>query len=299
MAFVTRFAPSPTGPLHLGHAYSALLAHDMAWAEGGVVLLRIEDIDPVRSSPDWEIQARDDLAWLGIHWDAEPMRQSERMPAYSAALDQLWQGGYLYPCTCTRRDIEMALGAPQEGAPHHGPDGLIYPGTCRTVYGGGLPCSAIPRPSDRHLRLNMTKTQAVLDKRTSPASGEQAGLAFFETGPAYRGQVFTTGEDYLTRIGDVVLARKDFGTSYHLSVVLDDARQGISHVIRGEDLFEATAIHVLLQRLLGLPTPVYHHHRLIRDENGKRLAKRDDARALQKYRAEGATPQDVRRMVGL
>ncbi|WP_323041399.1 tRNA glutamyl-Q(34) synthetase GluQRS [Gemmobacter sp.] len=279
MAFVTRFAPSPTGPLHLGHAYSALLAHDMARAAGGNFLLRIEDIDPQRSKPEWDAQLRDDLAWLGIRWDAEPMRQSDRMPAYRAALDGLWARGLIYPCTCTRRDIDLALGAPQEGAPHHGPDGPVYPGTCRHRPRSG------PRPMDQHLRLDMA------------AAAEPT--AFAETGPGHAGTIATTAQGYPDQIGDIVLARRDFGTSYHLSVVVDDAAQGITHVTRGEDLFQATAIHVLLQRLLGLPTPVYHHHRLIRDETGKRLAKRDDARALAKYRAEGATPDDIRRMVGL
>lgn len=282
MSFTTRFAPSPTGPLHLGHAYSALLAHDMARANHGTFLLRIEDIDPQRSKPQWHAQLIDDLAWLGIRWDAAPMRQSDRMPAYRAALDQLWAQGLLYPCTCTRRDIDLALGAPQEGAPHHGPDGPVYPGICRTRSRSG------PRPIDQHLRLDMTAALSGISSTT-----------FLETGPDHAGTITRTAQDYTTRIGDIVLARRDFGTSYHLSVVVDDAAQGITHVTRGADLFEATAIHALLQRLLGLPCPVYHHHLLIRDSQGKRLAKRDDARALAKFRAEGATPQTIRRMVGL
>lgn len=280
----TRFAPSPTGPLHLGHAYAALLAHDMARSAGGRFLLRIEDIDRQRSKPEWLAQLLDDLRWLGIGWDAEPLRQSDRMPAYAAALDQLWAQGLLYPCGCTRRDIDTALGAPQEGAPHHGPDGPVYPGTCRhaTMRHG-------PRPADRHLRLDLG---AALADLPDP-------LAFRETGPGFAAAPATSHGDYLNRIGDVVLARRDFGTSYHLAVVLDDAAQGVTHVTRGADLFEATAIHILLQRLLGLPQPAYHHHPLIRDAAGKRLAKRDDARALAKYRAEGATPQDIRRLIGL
>ncbi|MFN7225522.1 MAG: tRNA glutamyl-Q(34) synthetase GluQRS, partial [Paracoccaceae bacterium] len=281
-AFVTRFAPSPTGPLHLGHAYSALLAHDMARAHAGTFLLRIEDIDPARSRPEWTAQLLDDLAWLGIRWDAVPMRQSDRHPAFNLALDRLWQVGLLFPCTCTRRDIETALGAPQEGAPL-GPDGPVYPGTCRS-----LPSPNAPRPGNQHLRLNIAAAVA-----TRPS------LRFTETGPTHGGTIVTTATDITTRIGDVVLARKDFGTSYHLSVVVDDAAQGITHVTRGEDLFEATTIHVLLQNLLDQPTPIYHHHRLIRDQTGKRLAKRDDARALAKFRAEGATPQDIRQLVGL
>lgn len=281
MAFVTRFAPSPTGPLHLGHAYSALLAHDMARAEGGTFLLRIEDIDQSRCRPAWEAQIYDDLHCLGLYWPQPVMRQSDRLPAYMAALDRLWNRGLLYPCTCTRRDIEAAMSAPQEGAaPMIGPDGMIYPGTCRHVPKG--------QRSAGVLRLNLA---AALDLA--------GNLNFLETGPRHAGRISLTRDRYLEGIGDFVIARRDMGTSYHLSVVLDDAAQGVSHVVRGEDLFEATCIHVLLQRLLGLPTPIYHHHALIRDEHGKRLAKRDDARALAKYRAEGASPADIRRMVGL
>jgi glutamyl-Q tRNA(Asp) synthetase len=299
MAFVTRFAPSPTGPLHLGHAYSAILAHDMARAAGGRFLLRIEDIDRARSRPEWEAQLLSDLDWLGLTWDGPAMRQSDRMPAYAAALDRLWERGLLYPCTCTRRDVEAALSAPQEGALVNGPDGPIYPGTCRGANRGGLPCSMSARPTDMHLRLDMHAAGGSLGHRIDRAVGGTYGLPFLETGPSHRGDVFTSYDAYMTHIGDIVLARRDFGTSYHLSVVLDDAAQGVTHVTRGEDLFEATAIHVLLQRLLGLPTPVYHHHRLIRDDQGRRLAKRDDARAIGKYREEGATPADIRRMVGL
>ncbi len=276
MAFVTRFAPSPTGPLHLGHAYAALLAHDLARAQGGAFLLRIEDIDATRCRPLWEAQILEDLHWLGLSWDGEVMRQSSRQAAYDAALDQLWAQGVIYPCTCTRRDIEAALSAPQEGV--IGPDGPVYPGTCRCSPAGARPHSAA-------LRLNM----AALARQT----------VFTETGAGLAGQIVTHAQDYIATIGDVVLARRDMGTSYHLSVVLDDAAQGITHVLRGADLFDATRIHALLQQVLGLPTPIYHHHRLIRDEAGKRLAKRDDARALSTYRSQGASPADIRRMVGL
>lgn len=284
MTFRTRFAPSPTGPLHLGHAYSAILAHDMARAAGGQFLLRIEDIDRDRSKPEWEAQILEDLAWLGLTWDEAPIRQSDRRPGYDSALDALWARGLLYPCTCTRRDIAEALSAPQEGAaPVLGPDGPVYPGTCRGHARTG------PRPGDAHLRLDMAAALAAMGP---PAPG------FTETGPAHAGTIATARDTYRHGIGDVVLARRDMGTSYHLSVVLDDADLGITHVVRGEDLFEATRIHALLQRLLARPTPIYHHHRLIRDETGKRLAKRDDARAIRLYRAEGATPQDIRRMIG-
>lgn len=285
MTFRTRFAPSPTGPLHLGHAYSAILAHDMARAAQGKFLLRIEDIDRDRAKPEWEALIFEDLAWLGLTWDEPPIRQSDRRNSYEAALDALWARGLLYPCSCTRRDIAEALTAPQEGsAPAIGPDGPVYPGTCRTRPRKG------PRPRDAHLRLDMGAALAAIGP---PAP------RFTETGPDHAGTIFTAPETYLGGIGDIVLARRDFGTSYHLSVVLDDAAQAISHVTRGADLFEATRIHALLQRLLDLPTPSYHHHRLIRDETGKRLAKRDDARAIRLYRAEGVTPEDIRRRIGL
>jgi glutamyl-Q tRNA(Asp) synthetase len=297
---ITRFAPSPTGPLHLGHAYSALLAHDMARAAGGQFLLRMEDIDPARSRQEWEAQLIDDLTWLGITWDAPPLRQSERLGVYSDALDSLWSRDLLFPCSCTRRDLMQALAAPQEGVdPAEGPDGPVYPGTCRTRAAGGLPLSLLPRPTDQHLRLLVGSAALHCDHVVMAPGHGDWGLWFTETAPGRAGSIFTARDHYLSAIGDIVLARRDFGTSYHLSVVLDDAAQRVTHVVRGEDLFEATGIHVLLQRLLGLPTPVYHHHRLIRDDQGKRLAKRDDARALAKFRADGATPDDIRRMVGL
>jgi glutamyl-Q tRNA(Asp) synthetase len=283
----TRFAPSPTGPLHLGHAYSASLAHDLARAAGGRFLLRIEDIDQSRARPEWEAQIYDDLCWLGLTWDGAVMRQSDRLPAYRAALAALWQRGLIYPCRCTRRDILEAASAPQEGvAPAIGPDGPLYPGTCRHV-----PKSQAPLP-DAALRLNMARAVMQLS----------APLTFSETGASADGKTglqHIDPEHLLQNVGDVVLARRDMGTSYHLAVVVDDSAQGVTHVTRGQDLFDATQIHVLLQHLLGLPTPVYHHHRLIRDDAGKRLAKRDDARAISTYRAEGLDPHQIRRMIGL
>lgn len=277
----TRFAPSPTGPLHLGHAFSALLNHDMARAAGGEMLLRIEDIDRERARPEWEAQIFDDLAWLGIGWPEPVMRQSERGPAYRAALQRLWAAGLLYPCRCSRADIRAAAAAPQEGAPLTGPDGLVYPGTCR-----GAPRTG-PLPGDAALRLDMAAAAA----RLGP-------VRYTETEGSAR-EIVTDPETLRTAIGDVVVARRGWGTAYHLAVVVDDAAQAIGHVVRGADLAEATPIHVVLQRLLGLPTPRYRHHRLIRDEAGKRLAKRDDARAIARYRAEGASPDDIRAMVGL
>lgn len=295
---ITRFAPSPTGPLHLGHAYSALLAHDMARAAGGTFLLRIEDIDSQRSKPEWEAQIYDDLRWLGIDWDAAPLRQSDRLPAYRAALEALWQADLLYPCTCNRRDILAAASAPHEGDPPMGPDGIIYPGTCRKNTLANSP-DGTHLPEDVTLRLAMDAAVATVSKQRNTHDSLQTLARFTETGRPPKGETPVTATQMETEIGDIVLSRRDFLGSYHLSVVLDDANQGITHVIRGDDLFDATKIHVVLQRLLHLPTPTYHHHRLIRDDQGKRLAKRDDARAIRTCRADGASPEDICRMVGL
>lgn len=275
---ITRFAPSPTGLLHLGHAFSALTAWDRAQAAGGQFLLRIEDIDTPRCRPEFEQAIYDDLHWLGLDWPEPVMRQSDRLAAYGAALEALTARGVTYPCSCTRADIRAALSAPQEG---HGPDGPIYPGTCRGR-------SMESRQTDDAIRLDMTKAMAL----TGP-------LSFTETGPDFGGVHTLSAPEMIETVGDVVLARRDIGTSYHLAVVVDDAAQGITEVVRGEDLYPATPIHVLLQRLLALPTPLYHHHRLIRDEAGKRLAKRDDARAIRAYRDQGHTAAAIRAMVGL
>ena len=271
----------------------------MALAENGDFVLRIEDIDQSRARPKWEAQIYDDLKWLGLWWPEPVMRQSERQAAYDAALDDLWARGLLYVCTCSRADIKQALSAPQEGVPTHGPDGVIYPGTCRCNQPAW---EDTPRPKDAVLRLDMGGAcrQAQFEHRLNGNGAWQWFAGFTETGrPGGAQQIEFTPEELEQTIGDIVLARRDMGTSYHLSVVLDDAAQGITHVVRGADLFDATRIHVVLQRLLGLSTPIYHHHRLIRDENGKRLAKRDDARAISLYRSEGATPEDIRLMAGL
>lgn len=279
MAFVTRFAPSPTGPLHLGHAFSAMLAHDMARAEGGRFLLRMEDTDLERCRPAWEAQIIDDLTWLGLRWDGPVLRQSDRIALYNARLAPLIDLGLLYPCGCSRADIRAALAAPQEGVAFN-----VYPGTCR-----GRPMAS-RRPGEA-LRLDMA---AALDH----LAGHD--LRFRETGPAHAGLHRVEPAAALRQIGDVVLSRRGEDiVAYFLASAIDDADQGITHVIRGEDLFDFTPVQVILQHLLGLPTPVYHHHRLIRDAAGRRLAKRDDARALAKFRAEGATPAEVRAMVGL
>ena len=279
MTFRTRFAPSPTGPLHLGHAYSALIAHDLARSKNGKFFLRLDDIDQTRSRAHWADQITSDLSWLGITWDGPIWSQNTRSKAYSKALHRLWDMGLLYPCTCSRADIKVAASAPQEGAAISGPDGIIYPGTCR-----GVPKSAFQ--TNAALRLNIKKALQQI---------ETEDIKFFENDVPYH----QSDTQMIATIGDVVLARKNMDTSYHLSIVVDDAEQGITDVIRGEDLREATYIHVLLQKLLGLRTPNYIHHRLIRDENAKRLAKRDDARAISKFREDGLTRQDIYALVGL
>ncbi len=280
VTFITRFAPSPTGPLHLGHAYSALLAHDTARAKGGQFLLRIDDLDQSRARPAWEEQIYEDLHWLGITWDGLMRKQSDHFADYELALSQLRDMGLTYECTCTRRDIEAAANAPQEGVPEFGPDGRIYPGTCRHAH---------------HTPQDATCTRLDMEKACTLA----LPVTFKEQGPLHKGTHQLVAQTLISHVGDVVLARRNMAASYHLSVVLDDAATDITHVIRGADLFEATAIHVLLQAILKLPTPIYHHHDLIRDAAGKRLAKRDDARAIAKFREEGASPADIRAMVGL
>lgn len=262
---VTRFAPSPTGGLHRGHAWSAILAHDHARDAGGRFILRIEDIDGTRSRAEHVETILADLAWLGLRWDALSF-QSQRLNAYRAALDRLAGMGLLYPCFCTRADIAREIAA-SLSAPH-GPDGPPYPGTCRAI-----PAAARAQRMQHEAhawRLDMVAAIA----RVGPLTwtDERAGAIVANPAPA----------------GDVVLARKDAPASYHLAVTVDDAAQGVSHVIRGADLFAATHIHRLLQALLDLPTPVYHHHALITDAQGKRLAKRDGAPMLAQLRLAGA-----------
>ena len=252
----------------------------MAAAAGGTFLLRIEDIDGARARPAFEPAIFDDLAWLGLGWPEPVLRQSERLAAYADALAHLRAAGLAYPCTCTRRDIATALAAPQEGAPAPG----VYPGTCRGRRDAPGRCRLAARPRRRHGRARGAGSGGAPRLRRNgpgrPAASPRRGRA----GP---------------RLGDVVLARKDAGAAYHLAVVVDDAAQGITHVVRGADLLAVTPLHRLLQALLGLKAPVWHHHRLIRDAEGKRLAKRDDARALATLRASGETPRDIRRRLGL
>lgn len=270
---VTRFAPSPTGYLHLGHAYSALAAFGAAQEAGGRFLLRIEDIDPGRCKPAYAQALLEDLRWLGLRWE-EPVRvQSEHGADYVAALERLRAMGLVYPCFCTRREIEE-LAAPQENVDA----GPVYPGTCRD-----LPETA---------RAELARTRACVWRLDMARACAQSGALSWEDD--VRGEVRAEPD----RFGDVVLARKDVPTSYHLSVTVDDALQGVTLVTRGEDLFAATDIHRLLQALLGLPTPRYRHHRLLRDATGRRFAKRDKALTLRALRQAGKTPQDVREMVG-
>ena len=253
MTIVTRFAPSPTGPLHLGHALSAALSHDHARAHGGSFLLRVEDIDGTRSRPEHVAGIVADLAWLGLDHDGPVVFQSQRLDRYEAALDRLRDMGLVYRCWCTRAEITASVSAP------HGPE-AAYPGTCRGRDGD---------PAAPHCwRLDMAAALA----RTGPLGWTDHGRAI-ACDPAPQ--------------GDVVLARKDAPASYHLAVTVDDAAQGVSHIIRGRDLFTATHIHRLLQALLDLPTPSYAHHRLIAGPDGRRLAKRDRAPTLTALRAAG------------
>lgn len=276
----TRFAPSPTGWLHLGHAFSAITAWGRAEVVGGTCHLRIEDIDTTRSRPVFEAGICEDLAWLGLDWPEPVMRQSERGAAYEAALERLRTAGLVYPCTCTRREIEAALAAPQEGVAAS----AVYPGMCR---------GRTDAPADAAWRLDMTAAIAWLG-----GAAAIAGLGWTETGIG-AGPHRLDPEKLLGNHGDIVLGRRDIGTSYHLAVVVDDGAQGITEVVRGADLSESTPVHRLLIALLDLPVPNWHHHRLIRDETGRRLAKRDDARAIRTLRAEGLTPDAVRAVLGL
>jgi glutamyl-Q tRNA(Asp) synthetase len=267
----TRFAPSPTGLLHLGHAYSAITAYERAQAMGGTFLLRIEDIDTSRCHAEYEVAIARDLAWLGLDWPRPVWRQSERAVIYASALNQLISLGVCYPCSCTRGEIRAALSAPQEGvAPQS------YPGTCR------VRAMADAGPNDA-IRLNMDRALGLLPQ----------GAGFVEDGPMFTGRHPLNADAMRADPGDVVLARRDIGTSYNIAVVVDDAAQGVTEVVRGADLFEATFVQVLLQNLLELLTPSYWHHALVRDDAGKRLAKRDDARAIARYRDEGLSPGEV------
>ncbi|MEX2642047.1 MAG: tRNA glutamyl-Q(34) synthetase GluQRS [Acetobacterales bacterium] len=275
---VTRFAPSPTGLLHLGHAHSALVAWHAARDRGGRHLLRIEDIDPTRCRPEFEAAIVEDLDWLGVDRDGPARRQSDHMDDYRAALGRLEAAELVYPCFCTRADIRREIEA-AGGAPH-GPEGPVYPGTCRALTRAARE-ARIAAGDAWALRLDMLRAIA--------AAGGGLEWHDIHAGP----QRATPG-----RFGDVVLARKETPTSYHLSVTVDDALQGVTLVTRGMDLFEATHIHRLLQALLDLPVPEWAHHPLLTDENGRRYAKRDKSLTLRALREQGLSAADVRKRAG-
>lgn len=288
MTFVTRFAPSPTGRLHLGHAYSALLAHDMSRREGGLLLLRMEDIDATRCRPEYEAAILEDLAWLGLTWPTPVRRQSEHFTDYASALEKLRNIGVLYRCFLTRREIaEEAMSAPH--APGEGGDGIIYRGPS-TPMSEDEQEFRMARGDAFAWRLSMSYSQDLL--------GEVfARLEFRERDEATKAERSIAARPEIH--GDIVLARKDTPASYHLCVVHDDALQGVTHVIRGKDLRDATHVHVLLQRLLGLPQPIYTHHRLLTDESGRRFAKRDRSLTLAALRDAGLAAVDIRARIGL
>jgi glutamyl-Q tRNA(Asp) synthetase len=274
---VTRFAPSPTGHLHLGHAASALTGWAIAKRAAGRFLLRIEDIDAGRCRPEYEAAIYEDLAWLGLVWEQPVRRQSEHMADYAAALQRLESLGVIYPCFCSRKEIEAEIAASAH-APH-GPEGPLYPGTCRS-----LPASAratrIERGDAYALRLDAAKGAQI----AGPLSWEEQDRGRIAVDPQL--------------LGDAVLARKDVAASYHLAVTVDDNLQGITLVTRGQDLFHATHLHRLVQALLGLKEPAYHHHSLLMNEEGRRLSKRDGALALRQLRAVGFSAAQVREKAG-
>ncbi len=276
MSFVTRFAPSPTGYLHLGHAFSALTAFEAARSAGGRFLLRIEDIDQGRVRADYEAAIYEDLGWLGLEWEEPVRRQSEHMGEYENALQRLVRRELVYRDFRTRREIAEAIAS----APHGAPDDVFT--------GGAL------APEEEQARLEAG------DAFAWRLSLKKARAAL---GPAYFALVFEDESGPVRaepeKLGDAVLARKDFPASYHLASVWDDALQGVTHVVRCEDLRESAHLHVLLQKLLELPQPAYRHHRLITGDDGKRLAKRDSAATLRALRESGKTPADVRAMLGL
>jgi len=278
--FVTRFAPSPTGLLHRGHAFSALTAHEAARDAGGRFLLRIEDIDRIRCRPEYEAAILEDLAWLGLEWGTPVRRQSDHMAEYQAALDALAARGLIYRCFRTRREIAEAI----EAAPH---------GTMEAWRGSPL----APAEEQRRLETGEAYAWRLSLDAAERALGGVAGLTFIEQGQGPH------GEQGLIQArpevgGDVVLARKDVGVAYHLAVAHDDALQGVTHAIRGQDLFEATHVQRLLQALLGLPTPTYRHHRLLTGLDGKRFAKRDGAQTLRSLREAGMTAPELRAEMG-
>jgi glutamyl-Q tRNA(Asp) synthetase len=285
---ILRFAPSPNGFLHLGHAYSALLNHDRARELGGRLLLRIEDIDILRCRPEYEEAIYEDLRWLGIAWQQPARRQSDHFADYASAIAELESQGLLYPSFESRGELNaLVADLDRQGGWPRDPDGVpIYPGRARKM-----------SPAERERRRAAGEPFA-LRLAMDRAVARAGVLTWSETGAGPHGQTgLVTAAPQMW--GDVVLARKEASTSYHLSAVLDDALQGVTDVMRGQDLFWSTSIHRLLQKLLGLPEPAYHHHKLILDAGGQKLSKSTQATGLRELRAGGATALDIRRMVGL
>ncbi|MBX9458290.1 MAG: tRNA glutamyl-Q(34) synthetase GluQRS [Rhizobium sp.] len=287
---VFRFAPSPNGELHLGHALSAILNFDMARAAGGRFLLRIEDIDPARCRPEYEAQIRDDLRWLGLDWEEPVRRQSEHVTDYLAALEGLKARGLVYPAFLSRAEVKAHVTQFEKncGRWKYDPDGTPHYPTLERDLDPDEAAERIAR-GERHMwRLNVERAVAAARDVGTPLSWTETNTGATQATPANP-----------AIWGDVVLWRWDAPSSYHLSVVLDDALQGVSHVVRGMDLFHATHVHRLLQGLLGLPAPVYHHHPLIRDESGLKLAKSIASTGLRALREAGETPSGIRRRLGL
>lgn len=284
---VFRFAPSPNGYLHLGHAYSALLNADLARKSDGRLLLRIEDIDVTRCRPEFEAAIDDDLGWLGVGWEQPVRRQSQHLAVYGEALDRLTALGLVYPSFESRAEIARLVAQREAGgAWPRDPDGApLYPGAAKSL-----------APQARE-RLLASGAPFALRLDMAAALARADALDWREQGAGPGGETATVMAQPQAW-GDVILARKDTPTSYHLAVVIDDALQGVTDVVRGEDLFWATSVHRLLQRLLDLPAPVYRHHRLIRDAAGRKLSKSTRATSLRELRAAGLTPADIRRQLG-
>ena len=285
---VFRFAPSPNGYLHLGHALSALLNADMARTAAGRLLLRIEDIDTARCRPEYETAIYEDLGWLGLAWERPVRRQSDHYDDYRAALGRLEAMGLVYPSFESRADIARLVAAKEAIAPWpRDPDGApLYPGDAKSL-----------SAPDRKRRIDAGEPYALRLDMTA-ALARAGKLTWTETGAGPNGETGTIAADPAAW-GDVILARKETPTSYHLAVVVDDAAQGVSDVVRGRDLFQATAAHRLLQALLGLPQPRYHHHRLVLDKDGGKLSKSSQSTGLRELRARGVSPAEIRRLAGL
>jgi glutamyl-Q tRNA(Asp) synthetase len=285
---VFRFAPSPNGYLHLGHAFSAVLNFDLARQAGGRFLLRIEDIDPTRCRREFEDAIDDDLTWLGLCWEKPARRQSEHFTEYRAALEKLTALGLIYPAFESRAEIARLIAEQEKRAPWpRDPDGApLYPGTARAL-----------SPEER-TRLRQSGAPYALRLDMAAARARAGDLSWVERGEGPEGETGTVAANPAAW-GDVIIARKETPTSYHLAVVVDDALQGVTEVVRGQDLFWSTSVHRLLQQLLGLPQPAYRHHRLVRDAAGQKLSKSTDATGLRELRAAGVTPAEIRRRVGL